>query len=307
MKRYTSFVLLPLSIIFLFALLFIGCGTTEIVSKWCDRTITIDGVDNGAEWENVRQFFDEEKVTIGIMNDEKNIYLRLSTYDQKLQRQLLASGFTIWFDGKGGAKKLLGIRYPVKKMGKEGQMQGGTRPPSDMTDAAGRKNRTPMANAAAMLDTMVQAIPNEIELIGPKKDESSSLSFVDAEKYGILCKISTAKGNLVYELQFPLSRTETCPYGISSKLVKAIGIDFEAGKMERGQLGQGGMGGGRGGMGGGGMGGGMGGGRGGGMGGGRGGGMGGGPGGGMGGGGMGSAVQESLDFMIKVILEKKPA
>lgn len=269
----------------------VGCGTSEMKSTWCDRTISIDGVDSGAEWENARYFFEKEKVTVGVMNTESILYLRLSTYDQRLQRQILALGFTIWFDEKGGDKKVLGIHYPLRGQGAERPMM--------------RSNqRIDMNSVASQIDTLVQSIPNEIELIGPGKGERSPISFVDAQKYGILCKIGDAKGNLVYELQFPLQRTDACPYGISAKQVKAIGIDFEAGKMNSSQMGQRREGsGGRGGMGPGGMGGGGRGGMGG-MGG-----MGGGMGrrGGMGGGGMGGPVQEPLELKVKVDLAKNPA
>ena len=113
MKSSTYYILLPLCIIMFLMVMFVGCGMREMDSKWCDRTISIDGIDSGAEWENARYFFEKEKVTVGLMNTENILYLRLSTYDQKLQRQLLALGFTIWFDEKGGG------------MGRRGGMGGG--------------------------------------------------------------------------------------------------------------------------------------------------------------------------------------
>jgi hypothetical protein len=290
MKIKASFMLIPAGLVMLLLLFIIGCGTTEMASTWRDRTIVIDGVDNGVEWENARYFFEKEKVTIGIMNDENNLYLRLSTYDQKLQKRLLALGFTIWFDEKGGGKKQLGIHYPLRWQGFDGSKIEGN-------------GRAETANESGRIGILADAIPKEIELIGPGKGNRSTLSFVEAQKFGILCNIADTKENLVYELQFPLYRTDSCPYGITAKQIKALGIDFEAGKFQRPQNGNrgegnegrrggisGGMGGSRGGMGG--------------MGGG---GMGGGMGrrGGMGGGGMGSPVQESLDLQVKVDLAKK--
>jgi hypothetical protein len=274
--KTVSGILLSSSVILFFLVIFIGCETSELKSTWCDRTITIDGVDSGPEWENARYFFEKEKVTLGVMNTENTLYLRLSTYDPRLQRQFMALGLTIWFDEKGGERKVMGIHYPLRG-------QGGEMP---------RMRRNDLANTAGVVDTLVQTISDEIELIGPGKGERTPLSPVEAGKYGIFYKIGDTKGNLVYELQIPLQRTDACPYGISAKLTKAVGIDFEEGKMNSSQMGQrrgggegrGGIGGGgRGGMGGGGMGG-----------------MG--RRGGMGGGGMGAPVQETLDLKVKVYL-----
>lgn len=274
-------------------ILFAGCGIKEIQSKWCDRTIEIDGIDNGTEWENARNYFEKEKVTIGVMNDDKTLFLRLSTRDRQIQRQLLSMGFTIWFDENCDKEKTLGIHFPLG-------MQWAGKP------VMPTNSRNSRASDSTMVNSMLTSVQTELELIEPGDSERNKIAIANALQFGINCRIGNTGGNLVYELQFPLHRTFDCPYGILTKSANAIRIGLEAGKMDLSQMKQGSgsrgdMGGGPGGGTGGGMGGGPGGGMGGGMGGGPGGGMGGGRGGGQGGPG-GQQSTESFEMWIQATL-----
>lgn len=217
MKSHTSGILLPSGIVIFLILVFIGCGMKEMDSRWCDRTVTIDGIDSGAEWDNARYFFDDEQVTVGLMNTESILYVRLSTRDPRIQRELLAYGFTLWFNENGDKNKALGIHYPLGSQG-------------DSTMTAG----IPLINrgaASSHTDTLIAPVPHEIELFGPGKGQRSTVSFVVAAKYGIMCQIGDTKDNFVYELQYPLQRTEACPYGISVNQIRNLVIYFETGKM----------------------------------------------------------------------------
>jgi len=100
-------------IIYTVVFLIIGCGMNELDSVWCDRKITVNGIDDGTEWKNARYFLDYESVTFGLLNDENTLYLLLSTRNQGIQRQITTGGFTVWFDENGGKKKIFGIRFPV--------------------------------------------------------------------------------------------------------------------------------------------------------------------------------------------------
>ncbi len=303
-----------------------GCGLIEIGSAWRDREITIDGADPGAEWENARHYFKEEKVTLGLMNDGDYMYLRISTRDRATQAKLM-QGLTIWLNPKGNKNKYFGIRYPMGRSAQYaaavrkqdgGQTEGGRvpegdAPPKDGDD--GPQGQPPDGNkpgAASQRDSMKMMMGSAlgtIELIGPGNDEQNMLFTTDAEKLGILARINVENGNMVYELRVPLKPTGSSPYGISETDVGKIGIGFVSaamaanmqGKKSGSRGGSGGRGGGMGGMGGGGMGGGMGGG---GMGGG---GMGGGGmGGGMGGGGMQRQGAEPLELWLNVKMGVPP-
>lgn len=234
-----------------------GCGMPDFESIWRDRAVTIDGRDGGAEWENARYYFEDQKVTIGLMNDEDLLYIRLSTRDRSIQRQLMALGFTLWFDETGNKGKKLGIHFPLGIQGRQTAMGS---------------SRFSQGADSTQVNTILDAVQTEMELIGPEAGERDKYTVVEAQRFNVLCKVGLAEGNLVYELQFPLHRTGACPYGILSKPGKSLKIGFATTKMDLsrmrarsdgGSMGRsrGGMGGdmtgGRGGMGG--MGGGMGG------------------------------------------------
>ena len=296
-----------------------GCRMHSADSTWCDREVTIDGLDGGDEWHNARYTFEKQNVSVGLLNDDQDLYIRLATRSRNLQRQIMAAGFTIWFDAKGGDRKTLGIHFPLGMqtggMGgskQRGGMQGGE-PPDDGGQfgekpeggiTEGGQDQIPAGGGRGGMDSqeqsrkMLEAVQTEIEILGPGKDESYTVTIDEAQMMGIFCKMDNPKGNLVYELKIPLVITDAHPYGIGVELPKVVGIGLETGEMEMPQ-GRG-PGGGRGGGMGGGMGGGPGGGMGG-MGGGPGGGMGGGPGGGMGGGPGGSRPQttEPLELWMK--------
>ncbi|MBT4485259.1 MAG: hypothetical protein HOC71_16455, partial [Candidatus Latescibacteria bacterium] len=166
MKSYQfSFPFLSFIAVFL-AFVFVGCGMHEIESKWRDREVAIDGIDEGPEWENARYYFGDKKITIGLLNDESNLYIRLSSRDRNMQKQLLALGLTTWFDVKGGKKKTLGIHFPI------GGQAGGIEMMRNMKERS--RNEDP-----DQLQKMLEKSQKEIEIIGPGKNESNTMLLTD--------------------------------------------------------------------------------------------------------------------------------
>jgi hypothetical protein len=216
MKLHTSGISLPCIVIFLI-LFGGGCKMKEMDSRWCDRAVTIDGIDSGPEWENARYFFDDEQVTIGLMNTESTLYVRLSTRDLRIRREMTAYGFTLWFNDKGDKNKTVGIRYPL-----------GSQNDSTMTAGNGPMTRN---DASGHADTLTASDHHVIELFGPGKGQRSTISLDDAAAYGIICQIGDTQDNLVYELKYPLKRTLECPYGISVNQIRNLYICFETGKL----------------------------------------------------------------------------
>jgi len=194
-------------------LVLVGCGMQEMQSKWCDRKIAIDGVDSGEEWADARNSFNEQKITVGMYNNNDTVYILLSTSDQRIQRQLMAFGLTLWLDEYGGSAKVLGLRFPLGMKNPGGSGGGRT---------------TRGGNPMDVLET----IQDNLELIGPELYTRSIISVNEAQKYGIQCRIGSTQGNLVYEVQYPLHRTDSCPYGISSRKIKTVGIEIETGRID---------------------------------------------------------------------------
>ena len=270
-----------------------GCGMKELDSVWRDREVVIDGLDGGAEWEGARYFYDEQKVTIGVFNDDRYLYVRLSSRNSMTQRMMLAGGMTIWFDPTGKKGKSYGIHCPLGDTNKS-DTTNGKAPDRTMNPGERRENLN-------RLEKMVEQAQKRVELIGPEEGVKNTMILAEVYELGIEVRLDVDKGNLVYELKVPLARSSNSPYGIGVEESGIISFGIESGsitmpnrsggrpdgKGDRGG-GGGGRGGGIGGRGGGGRSGGMGGG---GMGGGR-----------SGGGGMrpgSEPINERIEFWLK--------
>jgi hypothetical protein len=304
------------------SVLFLSCDNFSVLSKWKTGEIAIDGNDNGKEWDGAKYFFEKSNCSVGLINDNDFIYLRLSTSDRSIQKSILAQGLTIYFNDKGSKDKKIGIRFPagLKRNGKknpsETKPQGQNGPPDDnnqgqteplddntpgqFTPPDNDNNPNDIKDAAKRHDEEIAtAIKNSsanIFITGPAKNVTTTLSMEDANSYKIFAAVNYEKGNLVLEMKVPMIRDENNPYGICIKKSKKVGVGFLVNIVSQNRPeGSRGMQGGRGGMGGGNSGGGMGGMGGGGMGGGGMGGMGGGGmGGGRGGGGMGGGMDGGM-------------
>ncbi len=219
MRTFKSIALVSSCSTFLACLLLAGCGMWELSSTWRDRVITIDGRDEGAEWENACYFFDEKKITIGVMNDENDLYLRLSTRDRMLQRQFVVRGLIVWFDQKESKKRTFGITIPPRMRGMEMEMtrSGGTREREENPD---------------QFPLLLESGLKEIEIIGPGKNERLTLSCIDVREWGLDIMLDCVNNNLVYEVKIPLARSELHPYGITTEETDIIGIGIEMGKMD---------------------------------------------------------------------------
>ena len=112
MKRYKVILTYILFTIFISITLFSGCKAPQLNSNWREFEVIIDGQD--IEWRGVSNYFEKKSnILIGFLNDEEHLYIRFSTMDRKLHRQIVSLGFTVWFDPKGGKKKRFGIHFPV--------------------------------------------------------------------------------------------------------------------------------------------------------------------------------------------------
>ncbi|MBK8945109.1 MAG: hypothetical protein IPM32_07510 [Ignavibacteriae bacterium] len=90
-----------------------SCADFEIISKWNEKEISIDG--SKQDWKGKINYFEDEKVAIGVLNDDDNIYLCLITSDRSKILKILSNGFTIWFESPNNYKNNFGIQYPIKK------------------------------------------------------------------------------------------------------------------------------------------------------------------------------------------------
>ena len=227
--------LFPVRLAFLSGLLCLaalvaGCDNTEMMSQWLDRQITVDGKDG--DWLGVTQYAigESDVTTVGLLNDEHNLYLLLRTHDRALFSQVTRGGLTVWFDPYGQKKKTFGVHFPIgrRETGPPPWMRGEGRPEGRQLDLS----KAPPEELPKLLEESLM----QVELIGPDKDERCTLAVAAADSQGVTAKADLSGGLLIYELQVPLRQNAQHSYAIAlpaSDAGQKISIGFETGKRER--------------------------------------------------------------------------
>ncbi len=249
-----------------------GCGDYKLDSLWLTKSITIDG--DSSDWRGSLYYLEDDKASIGFMNDGENLYMCLITQDPTLRRQALSMGLILWIDPAGGKDKSFGINYPIGA--RERFSMGPGRDPEGR-DAEQIQEEVRRASLESL---------DELKFLDPEGLELDRMKLEQLE--GMEIAVETSQGMFVYELRIPLISDQRLPFVLAVQTGQTIGIGLEIPKVEREEMRQSMRGQGMGGLPDGGTGGRSGGGKGG---------MGGRPGGGMGGrpgGGSGNFDQDLL-------------
>ncbi|MBI5558230.1 MAG: hypothetical protein HY885_11390 [Deltaproteobacteria bacterium] len=202
-----------------------ACNPTELESSWCAGKIVIDG--KGDEWDTARAaYFSENNLLLAVANDFDNLYLRLSTTDFHLQRQLMQRGCTIWFDADGGENKVFGLRFPLP---------GCMMPPPPQGQTGQLPNLEQLQDRTEHLQSL-------LEILQPTRSQQSEILTVDeANRMGIYLQIALTKGSLIYEVKIPYrGMGSQHPFVVAHQGAKRIGVGFVSEKTPRGEMPQGG-------------------------------------------------------------------
>ena len=187
-----------------------GCGgAMQLSSVWRDREIVVDGSDS--DWRGATAYVKGSNLALGIRNDNDYLYACVIMMDRQMQMQMMATGFTVWFDPEGGKEKTFGIHFPL---GMQGQQ-----PP---TAPGGRGN--PSGNPEEV-QKLLEQTQRELEIMGPSKKDRERMLLMQAQ--GISVKIGSTQGFLVYELKVPLRKSTEHPYAIGVDSGHAVGVGFE--------------------------------------------------------------------------------
>ncbi len=217
----------------------------DIESKWADAEIAFDG--NAVQWKDTMQYPTDPQFGIGVRNDSTCLYICITSWNRTVNRQILHLGFTTWFTSHSKKGKRFGIHFPLGMRG------------NAWTRHEENENRDDPEAMKARFQEALQ----ELELLGPGKDDSIPVKTKVAESFGIAARMFRSEENLVYEIKVPLRQDSVRKYAIDPGNDSLLMVTFESTVHEveshnssEGREGQPGMGGGGGrGMGGGGHGG----------------------------------------------------
>jgi hypothetical protein len=227
-----------------------GCsGKVDLESKWRTKDVFVDGANT--EWAGATTYFEDQKLSVGLQNDDEYLYLALFVGDKNTQAQIVMHGCTVWFDPSGKGEKEFGVHYPlgIGPGGRGGE--AGDRPSGSGEKGGGPGGAQPDSD---MLAEMLSNQPRTVELLGPEPGEYHHQSLVD-NKLEVIALVHET--SLVYEIKIPLARGGEFLYGIDAEPGMEIAVGVETPEIQRPERpegmgrGRGGMGGGRGGMGGG--------------------------------------------------------
>jgi hypothetical protein len=80
----------------------------QVVSRWRDRAIAVDGRQDDWGSSGLTPFGDQP-VSIDVMNDADFLYVRLTASEPAVRNEILRRGLILWFDPEGGTKKRFGM------------------------------------------------------------------------------------------------------------------------------------------------------------------------------------------------------
>jgi hypothetical protein len=216
-------------LIFLFAaFIFASCSSApELTSKWRQGEIKIDGLDN--EWQGDLNYFEKEKIAVGIKNDSENLYFSIKTIDRETQMKIVRGGMTVWFDSTGGEKKIFGIHFPLGA----GELAGAGAP----THTRGSREAPDPTNDYTALEERFSKTLQNLEIIGPGPVDKEQLSVESSYKTrGIKVGMRDTMGSLFYEVVIPLRTTASKYLAIGSDTGKIIGIGILTESTRRSQI-----------------------------------------------------------------------
>jgi len=174
----------------------IGCGSTTVDSVWPKKEITANGrIDN---WEGLNNYSLSDQFGLGVANDDKYLYLCAVIEEQKIAMQVLHNGLTAWFETSAAGDKLFGIHFPL-----------GNGIPQEF------HHRHDAEEDTSGFGEKIEAACQQLEILGPGKNDSLLRNIALCEPYGIQLKFAPTRDEFIYEARIPLFPDSSMIYAIN--------------------------------------------------------------------------------------------
>jgi hypothetical protein len=207
--------------VILFGFIISGCSSSEkLISTWQNHEIKIDG--DPSEWKNTLHAIPDQKAFVGFRNDDKFLYLCLTTNDRAKVGQMLRDGFITWFEPESGNYQPFGISFPQPNIFTDQQQ---FKPSSQGVE----HESSPQENPENFMDKMIIQ-QTQLEIVN--KDKYPLIALPLMNKEGIQAKLSVKDNYFVYELKVPLAVGNDYSYPAGVTPGNTIKIRFETEKME---------------------------------------------------------------------------
>ncbi|MDO7853841.1 hypothetical protein [Hymenobacter convexus] len=233
------------------AFLLLACSrhpTASSASRFAPAPPTIDGL--ATDWTDSLHYDPASKLQYQVLNDGRQVYLRLKAADPATQAKIVRLGLTVWLDTTGRNQHQFGVHFPLG-----GPL--GARPGADDSPPRADANTPAPARSEARRERMTQALAGmrEMELLNYKGNAEPTLTDTQSQ-LGVKAALALdSQENLLYELAVPLRLLYRKLPALTGQPA-VVGITLAGGKFSLPAQGGGMQGGGGGMRGGGGMGGG---------------------------------------------------
>ncbi|MFH1051903.1 MAG: hypothetical protein V1779_13360 [bacterium] len=206
MKNFRfTLALFTLSILFL-----TNCSTLKIQSTWLEEPIVIDG--NTNDWGENLIAIQNENISIGVLNNEKYLYLCLITQEKDIINQVLMNGLIVWFDSKNEKNKNNAIHFPLRTE------------PLEM-NKKGIRERNEMGKPSEINLDKIKSKLGKAEIIGPDKSQSRIIDLKENKAIEIFLDLKNEI--LFYEMKVLLNADKRDDFSISADTGKTISICLE--------------------------------------------------------------------------------
>lgn len=210
--------LLPLLITSLLTF-FVGCSSTvELTSTPVENPIKING--DASDWGTNLKYFSDEKVALGVANDNSYLYLCLTTADMSKVMPMFVGGFTVWVENENNDENKIGIKFPLNNIVTESRMM--------LNPREFREKGRDM-----MISKMIKK-QDEIRILN--KDNFPVTVISTSDSSGLKAHLGFNNGQFVYELRVPLKTDEQNKYGINAVSGNKLLVKFETNKPDRGNF-----------------------------------------------------------------------
>jgi hypothetical protein len=158
------------------------------------------------DWEANLTAVEDDRVSIGIQNDDEHLYFVLATSDRRTQHQVLTLGFTLWVDPEGGKKEAKGIRFPLGS----GQQAG--RPVPEEKDREG--------DPSERMNELLAENRSGFQLLAG----TDTTDVTGNEAGGVRVALERTGSLLVYEVRLPFREQETGGFAIGVSPGEEFGL-----------------------------------------------------------------------------------
>lgn len=193
-----------------------SCSSTSQLSKRAaPASVTIDG--DLSDWQNDMTYYEDEKINVGLKNDNDYLYISLSTAGRTIRKQIFRRGLVFKFDTEKEGVEPVTMRFPAPRM-REGIGRG-----------IPAENNDPAENEEEILNR----ISENIVFLNTKTELPERMTIKESGYKG---KCAYTNEVFMIEIAVPLLKTNAAKYAIGSKAGETLFLGIETFKPDMSKM-----------------------------------------------------------------------